>query len=218
MQKPIRQKKMPARNPKASSGRAVADFRRMTALEQAMHWKKNMKPAELKKCNASVAQLRLRKLDELRRLLRDKKAGPILLDFETRNVARLFARLPFGCIHDSCAGHFMDQPMIGKRIAFEKIGQNQRVYATGTDFEIVLDLSEPAMEFRKALEEFGKKFSYKSVLLTSSFIYVHVPVNPEKRFGKKLATQIRKANLQLIKAFEEFLEPFAKKYGVPVKL
>ena len=110
-----------------------------------------MSPAEIAKYNGGVAKHRLTKLNELRSLLRDKKVGPLLLDLETRGVARKFAKLPFGCITDSCAGHFMDSPLIEERIALEKIKSNQRVYASGADFELALDFSPQAMEFRKAL-------------------------------------------------------------------
>jgi len=177
-----------------------------------------MSPAEIAKYNEGVAKHRLKKLDELRSLLRDKKVGPLLLDLETRGVARKFARLPFGCISDSCAGHFMDSPIIGERLALEKIKQNQRVYASGADFELVLDFSPQAMEFRKALEEFDKRVPFGKVTWAGSMIYVSVPVNKGKKFGRRQAMEIRKANLRFLEEYEKLVGSFAEKYGVKVRL
>ncbi len=177
-----------------------------------------MSPAEIAKYNKGVAKHRLTKLNELRSLLRDKKVGPLLLDLETRSIAKKFARLPFGCISDSCAGHFMDSPIIGKMVALEKIEPNQRIYASGADFELVLDLSPQAMEFRKSLEEFDKRVPFGKVVWAGSMIYVSVPVNAGKKFGKRQAMEIRKANLKLIEEFEMLVDRFAKKYGVKVRL
>jgi len=177
-----------------------------------------MAPKEIANYNEGVAKHRLAKLKELRSLLRDKKVGPLLLDLETRGVARKFARLPFGCICDSCAGHLMDEPIMGERIALEKIGPNQKVFATGADFELALDFSPQAMEFRKALEEFDKRVPFARVTWGGSLSYVSVPINPSKKFGKRDAVEIRKLNLRFLEEFEKLVDGFAKKYGVRVKL
>ena len=51
-----------------------------------------------------------------------------------------------------------------------------------------------------------------------SLIYVDVPVNAGKKFGKRQAMEIRNANLRFLEEFEVLVGSFAKKYGVKVRL
>jgi hypothetical protein len=177
-----------------------------------------MSAEQIAEYNASIAKTRERKLSGLRSLLRDKRVGNTMLDPETRGVAKKFARLPFGCIHDSCAGHFADKPIRGKRVSLEKMKPGQKFFASGSKFELILDLSPAAMEFRGALGKFNKKFAFRPVLWAGSIIIVRVPIKREKRFGRRQAAEIRKLHLQLIKEFESLVGGFAAKYGVKVKL
>ena len=193
------------------------DFKKMSALEWAMGHLKEMSPEEVRDYNESVAKERAIKLQGLRRLLREKKIRLPLLDVETRAIARKFAKLPFGYINDSCAGHFSESLLGRKRFSLEEIGPRQRVFASGADFEIRLDLSKPALEFRERLNHFAKKFSFKSVTPGFRQIHVNGPVIIV-RAGRKQAAKIREANLQVIEEFEKFLDYFVEKYGVPVKL
>ncbi|MDP2973638.1 MAG: hypothetical protein Q8N60_01170, partial [Candidatus Diapherotrites archaeon] len=177
-----------------------------------------MSAEQIAEYNASIAKTRERKLSGLRSLLRDKRVGNTMLDPETRGVAKKFARLPFGCITDSCAGHFADKPIMRKRVSVEKMKLGQKFFASGSKFELIVDLSPAAMEFRRALGKFNKRFAFRPVLWAGAVIIVRVPIKREKRFGGMQAAEIRRLNLQLINKFESLVGGFAAKYGVEVKL
>ncbi len=201
----------------------VSRLKKKTDKSLKIRRQKQISASEIAEWNKKIAARRKEKLRELRSLLRDKKIGHLLLDLETRPVARKFAKLPFGFINDSCAGHFYKK---GKqdpfhRVSLEDVKQNQTLQFEAAVFELSVDYSPAGLHFSSALKAFVRKNPFVTIVASPyfpSFFVRPKGIPKETTVSMKEALKMRERNLLFLKEFERFLEPFVKKYGVPVRL
>lgn len=128
---------------------------------------------------------------------------------------------------DSCQGHFNSLATAAKKPELLRILKEKKLIPNGADpklflscrpahFEIVLDCSRPAMEFRAALKELGKENCAVKLIGTGSITTVNA--NIPSIFPKKDEHKVRQTNTRFIKAFESLIDSFVAKYGVRVRL
>ena len=178
---------------------------------------RSMSTAEIREWNRRVAARRSESLEYMSEAMRSKDCD---IERAVRRVAKKFARLPFGCINECCEGHFYREnaASIDDRIPLGKAAAGEKLLFEPGYFELELDLSAAAMEFRAALQQLkkmpGVRIRGGSAILNVEFI----PKLSEKPFSKNQALAIWAGQLRFIQNFEALVDRFVAKYGVKVRL
>lgn len=145
--------------------------------------------------------------------LSDKKDG---LEPNIRSVSIKFTQLPFGFITDSCGGHFSNKKWVGRNseVFPGKLTPGKHLYFKGANFEMHLDHSPEANEFRAALENVKEKHPWVT-FLGSEGIQMDFGMLDTYRLDTLGDVQkCKTANRRFLEDFEKVVNRFVRKYGI----
>jgi len=149
--------------------------------------------------------------------LRDKKDG---IEPNVRSVSIKFTRLPFGFLTDSCGGHFSNDEWVERNseVFPGKLKPGKRMYFKGANFEMLLDHSPEANEFRAALKKIKEKHPWVSFLDSGGTQMDFGMLDTYRLDTLEDVQKCKTANRRFLEDFEKVVGRFVAKYGIGVRL